>query len=79
MADRNSIIDKIKALLAKTTENGATEAEMLSALDKAAAMRDAYDMSDAELHRQRRSGHAARRPAGPERPAFDQVAALLWR
>ena len=34
MADRNSIIEKIKALLAKTVENGATEAEMLSALDK---------------------------------------------
>ena len=33
MPDRNSIIDKIKALLAKTTENGATEAEMLAALD----------------------------------------------
>jgi hypothetical protein len=49
MADRNSIIDKIKALLAKTTENGATEAEMLSALDKASAMIDAYDVSDEEL------------------------------
>jgi hypothetical protein len=49
MADRNSIIEKIKALLSKTTENGATEAEMLSALDKAAAMRDAYDISDEEL------------------------------
>src|SRR5215469_16029284 len=49
MADRNSIIEKIKALLAKTTANGATEAEMLSALDKAAAMQDAYDISDEEL------------------------------
>jgi hypothetical protein len=49
MADRNSIIDKIKALLAKTTENGATEAEMLSALDKASAMMDAYDISDEDL------------------------------
>jgi hypothetical protein len=49
MADRNSIIEKIKALLAKTTENGATEAEMLSALDKASAMMDAYDISDEEL------------------------------
>src|SRR6516164_6451026 len=49
MADRNSIIEKIKALLAKTTENGATEAEMLAALDKAAAMQDAYDISDEEL------------------------------
>jgi hypothetical protein len=49
MADRNSIIEKIKALLQKTTENGATEAEMMAALDKAAAMRDAYDITDNEL------------------------------
>ena len=49
MADRNAIIEKIKALLAKTTENGATEAEMLSALDKAAAMMDAYDITDADV------------------------------
>jgi hypothetical protein len=49
MADRNSIIEKIKALLAKTTANGATEAEMLSALDKAAAMQDAYDITDEDV------------------------------
>ena len=49
MADRNAIIDKIKALLAKTTANGATEPEMLAALDKAAAMMDAYAISDVEL------------------------------
>ena len=50
MADRrNSIIEKIKALLAKTTANGATEAEMLSALDKASAMMDAYDITDEEV------------------------------
>jgi hypothetical protein len=49
MADRNSIIEKVKALLAKTTANGATEAEMLSALDKASAMMDAYDISDDDV------------------------------
>jgi hypothetical protein len=49
MPDRDSIIDKIKALLSKTTANGATEAEMLAALDKAAAMQDAYDIGDEEL------------------------------
>jgi Protein of unknown function (DUF2786) len=49
MPDRNSIIEKIKALLAKTTENGATEAEMFSALDKASAMMDAYDISDDDV------------------------------
>ncbi len=49
MADRNSIIDKIKALLSKTTANGCTEAEMMAALDKAAALRDSYEITDAEL------------------------------
>jgi hypothetical protein len=49
MPDRNSIIEKIKALLAKTTANGATEAEMMSALDKASAMMDAYDISDEDV------------------------------
>jgi hypothetical protein len=49
MADRNSIIEKIKALLAKTTENGASEAEMMTALDKASAMMDAYDITDADV------------------------------
>jgi hypothetical protein len=49
MANRESIIDKIKALLSKTTENGATEAEMMSALDKASAMMDAYDITDEEV------------------------------
>lgn len=49
MPDRNSIIEKVKALLAKTTKNGCTEAEMLAALAKALAMIDAYDISDAEL------------------------------
>ena len=47
--DRNSIINKVKALLSKTTENGATEAEMLSALDKASAMMDAYDITDEDV------------------------------
>jgi hypothetical protein len=49
MADRNGTIEKIKALLAKTTANGATEAEMLSALDKASAMMDAYDITDEDV------------------------------
>jgi hypothetical protein len=49
MADRNAIIEKIKALLAKTTANGATEAEMMSALDKASAMMDAYQITDADV------------------------------
>jgi hypothetical protein len=50
MADRNSIIEKITALRAMTTANGATEAEMMSFLDKASALMDAYEITDDELH-----------------------------
>src|SRR5258708_6948176 len=49
MADRNSIIEKIKALLSKTTENGCTEEEALSALAKARAWIDAHEISNDEL------------------------------
>jgi hypothetical protein len=49
MADRDSIIDKVKALLSKTKENGCTEEEELSALAKARAWIDAYEISNDEL------------------------------
>jgi hypothetical protein len=49
MADRNSIVDKIKALLSKTKANGCTEEEELSALAKARAWIDAHEISDDEL------------------------------
>jgi hypothetical protein len=47
--NRESLLDKIRALLAKTTENGCTEAEALAALDKARAMIDAYEVTEADL------------------------------
>jgi Protein of unknown function (DUF2786) len=49
MINRSGLYDKIRALLAKTTENGCTEAEMCAALDKAQAMIDAYAVTDQEL------------------------------
>jgi len=75
MPDRNSIIEKIKALLAKTTENGATEAEMLAALDKAAAMQDAYDITDEEL--QVAKDEAAMLHADP--PDLKDPHSIKWR
>lgn len=75
MPDRNSIIEKIKALLAKTTEAGATEAEMLSALDKAAALKDAYDISDADL--QLAKDEAAMLHADP--PDLSDPHKIKWR
>jgi len=48
-ADREKIVEKIKALVSKTIDKGCTEAEALSALDKARALMDAYEISEAEL------------------------------
>jgi hypothetical protein len=73
--NRNSIIDKIKALLAKTTENGATEAEMLSALDKARAMMDAYEISDDELQLVKEEGVTLRADA----PDLKDPHSIKWR
>jgi hypothetical protein len=46
---RENVLDKIRALLSKTVTNGCTEAEMLAALTKAQAMRDAHGVIDEEL------------------------------
>jgi hypothetical protein len=75
MADRNSIIEKIKALLAKTTANGAAEAEMMSALNKASAMMDAYDITDADV--QVAKDEAAMLHKGP--PDLKDPHKIKWR
>ena len=49
MTDRNNLLDKIRALMSKTAENGCTEHEALAALDKARAMMDAYEVTEEEL------------------------------
>jgi hypothetical protein len=49
MTDRNNLLDKIRALMSKTAENGCTEHEALAALDKARALMDAYEITDTEL------------------------------
>src|SRR5262249_53976073 len=46
---RQALLDKIRALLVKTTANGCTQEEALAALAKARAMMDAYAISDDEL------------------------------
>ncbi len=46
---RNELLDKVRALMSKTTANGCTEAEALAALAKARAMIDAYVITDDEL------------------------------
>jgi hypothetical protein len=75
MADRNSIIEKIKALLAKTTANGATEPEMMAALARASAMMDAYDITDEDV--QLTKDEAAMLHADP--PDLKDPHKIKWR
>jgi Protein of unknown function (DUF2786) len=46
---RDKMLDKIRALLSKTTENGCTPEEELAALAKARALMDAYEVTEADL------------------------------
>lgn len=48
--DKKNIKNKINALLAKTTENGATESEAISALSKAKVLMMEYFISENDLH-----------------------------
>jgi Protein of unknown function (DUF2786) len=48
-ANREQVVEKIKALMSKTVDRGCTEAEAMAALDKARAWMDAYEISEAEL------------------------------
>jgi hypothetical protein len=47
--NREKIIEKIKALLNKTVDNGCSEEEMGTALDKARAWMDAHEITEDEL------------------------------
>jgi Protein of unknown function (DUF2786) len=46
---REEMIEKIRALMAKTVDRGCTEPEALAALDKARACMDAYEVGEDEL------------------------------
>jgi uncharacterized protein DUF2786 len=48
--ERESLLSKIRALLAKTMDAGCTEGEALAALGKAQALKDAYAVTEAELN-----------------------------
>lgn len=48
--NRDNLLGKVRALMAKTVDNGCTEEEALAALAKARAMMDAYEISEDELN-----------------------------
>jgi hypothetical protein len=55
------MLDKIRALLSKTTENGCTEEEYLAALAKARALMDTYEITEADLQLTKEEGVVLRR------------------
>jgi hypothetical protein len=66
---RDNLVDKIRALMSKTVENGCTEAEAMAALAKARAMIDAHEVTDAELQLTRDESAVLRRePPGSKDP-----------
>jgi hypothetical protein len=75
MTSRASLLDKIRALLAKTTANGCTEAEMMASLAKARAMRDAYAVTDKELELARDEAAVLR----DEAPDKNDPHRIKWR
>jgi hypothetical protein len=58
---REKMLDKIRALLSKTTENGCTEEEYLAALAKARALMDANEITEADLQLTKEEGVVLRR------------------
>lgn len=77
MFSREKIIDKVRALLAKTVANGCSESEAMAALAKARAMMDAYEVTDADL---REAGEDKATISGEEagaRDALDIKAGLM--
>jgi hypothetical protein len=87
---REGLLGKIRALLAKTIENGCTESEAMAALDRARAMMDAYAVSESELNLTKEEKAILRRePPGTKDPhrikrrLYDSVAQFCgctaWR
>jgi hypothetical protein len=67
--NREKMLDKIKALLSKTTENGCSEQEELAALAKAKALMDAYEVTEADLQLTKEQAAILREePPGTEDP-----------
>ena len=59
--EREKLLDKIRALLSKTTESGCTEGEYLAALAKARALMDTYEVTEAELRLAKEEGVVLRK------------------
>jgi hypothetical protein len=69
------MLNTVHALLSKTRENGATEAEEMAAFDKARAMMDAYEITDEDLQLTKEEGAILR----PETDDLGDPHGIKWR
>jgi hypothetical protein len=66
---RDGLLNKVRALLAKTMEAGCTEAEAMAAIERAHAMMTAYEITEAELNLTKEEKAILRRePPGTKDP-----------
>jgi Protein of unknown function (DUF2786) len=72
---REGLLEKIRGLLAKTLDNGCTEAEAMTALAKARAMIDAHAVSESELNLTKEEKAILRR----EPPGTKDSHRIKWR
>jgi len=75
--DRKRTIERVKALLAKTTGAGCTEAEAMAALAKAREMMDAHDIGEADVTFGGEGVEQARYAHGPRNMIVKGVALAL--
>jgi len=70
---KDRLLRRIRALLAKTVENGCTEGEAMAAAEKAARMMAEHELSMSDLEREEMRYEAR------SRPVYDEVGWQLWR
>jgi glycerophosphoryl diester phosphodiesterase len=62
-SEHKKVVGRVKALLAKTLDNGCTEAETMAAMEKAAEIMAAHDIAEGDLQ-QKRDEHVVTRHTG---------------
>jgi Protein of unknown function (DUF2786) len=80
MSQRDDVIKKIKSLLAKTTANGCTEAEAITAAEHAAKLLEQYDLTFEDVEREIREQKfkVDKRPFGHETPSGRRQFPAAW-
>jgi hypothetical protein len=72
--EREKILERIRALLSKTVDNGCTEQEAISAAEMVSKLLDKYDLSASDLEKEEPSDFARKGS-----PIVDDIDDRLWK